>query len=82
MDVEVYALKNSHLRDQPRELGERVWQRMFRLFRVVRRKLSLTTPRTMWVALADAFRLAQAAGVSSAVWLFGRSAKPDRAKPR
>ena len=32
--------------------------------------------------IADAFRLAQAAGVSSAVWLIGRSAIPGRTEPR
>jgi hypothetical protein len=32
--------------------------------------------------VADAFRLAQAAGVSSAVWLIRRSAKPGRTEPR
>jgi hypothetical protein len=32
--------------------------------------------------VADPFRLAQAAGVSSAVWLIGRSASPGRTERR
>jgi hypothetical protein len=33
-------------------------------------------------SVADAFRLAQAAGVGSAVWRIRRSAKPGRTEPR
>jgi hypothetical protein len=32
--------------------------------------------------VAEVFRLAQAAGVSSAVWLIGRLASPGRTEPR
>jgi hypothetical protein len=42
----------------------------------------LTNYTTDGVGVTDAFRLVQAVGVSSPVWLIGRSASPGRTEPR